>query len=292
MTPGQPPSVADLIANIGDLPPSEQAVGSYLSNNLPGAALLNLQQISARAGVSTATVTRFARRLGYSGFKEFNSALRSHAQLAMERPMDRMGSGRNMELPESTTLSRRFHLVAENTALTRDSLDPVALKRAVELISDESRPLYVGAIASGEFLMGHFASLAAYLRGNMVFLGGGTDHWPHTVAGMTHEAVVLVSSVDRCPTAIKALLTFARRRGATTIWVSNWPGASGSGAADINLRFHNHSDTVFRTRTSLLAVLELLLDSMAARLGTSTARAEDIEEMFALLNTHETAREN
>ncbi|MDO5618261.1 MAG: MurR/RpiR family transcriptional regulator [Kocuria sp.] len=302
-------SVVEKIASAGELPPGESAVAGYLGRALPGAALLNLQQLSDRAGVSTATVTRFAKRLGYSGFKSFNAALRRHAHHHLQHPGDRLAAhhvntavttDRDAQHPgDSDTLGRRAELVQKNVQATSVSVDPDALARVVDLLAQEARPLYLAAVASGHFVMAHFASLLAYLRGNTVLLGPGTDHWPHAVAGMPSDAVVLASSVDRDPAAIKALMLYADRRGATTVLISNAPAAT-TPWVQIHLEFNNTSDAVFRSRTPLLTVLEALLDGVAAAqdhgahpedqargvLGGSPSRADDLEEMFALLGTH------
>jgi DNA-binding MurR/RpiR family transcriptional regulator len=51
-------------------------VANYIRDNRLEASMETARQISARLGVSDATVVRAAQRLGFRGFKELRDALR------------------------------------------------------------------------------------------------------------------------------------------------------------------------------------------------------------------------
>jgi len=61
----------DLIVKAhADLSPQQRVVADFLLEHLDEAALLSLPELAERSGISEATVVRFARRLGFSGFSE------------------------------------------------------------------------------------------------------------------------------------------------------------------------------------------------------------------------------
>lgn len=59
------------------LPTAERKVADYILENPEKASLMVINEIAAEAGVSVPSVTRLAKKLGYSGFMDFRVALAS-----------------------------------------------------------------------------------------------------------------------------------------------------------------------------------------------------------------------
>ena len=53
------------------LTPSEQRVADYMIGHLSEAIRMNVNECSCASGVSVATVVRFARHLGFEGYRDF-----------------------------------------------------------------------------------------------------------------------------------------------------------------------------------------------------------------------------
>ena len=56
------------IRSLGKLTPSEAKVEAFFESNYPLTAFETITSVSKKAGVGTATVGRFLKRLGYNGF--------------------------------------------------------------------------------------------------------------------------------------------------------------------------------------------------------------------------------
>lgn len=272
--------LVERIAAAPHLTPSEKVLARFYEDALPGAALLNLDEVCSATGLSTATVARFARTLGYSGFREMSRELHADLRTGIAHPVDRLRPGDGHGPSPLTTRFERARADLESSAA---SLDPQVFEHVADLLSDAGRPLYLGAVASGRPLLEHFAMLAEYLRGGITVLGG-TDRWAHAMSGMSADAVVLATAFDRAPVSIKALLDFAGGRGATTILLTNRRRTPLAASAAIHLVTSNSPNGVFRSRTALLATLEALLDAMAERCPSARERAKDIELAFSLLH--------
>jgi DNA-binding MurR/RpiR family transcriptional regulator len=66
-----PQFVAQRIAQVFDkMPPRMRKVGSYVLDHPEDVALLSMREQARRAGVTPAAMTRFAQRLGYTGYDE------------------------------------------------------------------------------------------------------------------------------------------------------------------------------------------------------------------------------
>lgn len=70
------PSVLDRVRKaLPRLPPAEQRVAQLALDDPGGFAQLPVSALAAKAGVSTPTVVRFCRSLGYDGLTDFKERL-------------------------------------------------------------------------------------------------------------------------------------------------------------------------------------------------------------------------
>ena len=259
----------------------ELDVARFYEDNLPGAALLNLEEICRAVGVSSATVGRFARKLGYSDFRTLSRSLRAGVREELSLPVERLRRMHDDAAPSpQSVLEQRVGSAQEVLSGCSSAIDTEAFTRACELVGDADRPLYLGAVATGRPLMQYFGLLLSYLRGGVTILDG-TDHWAHALAGL--EAVVLAATFDRHPAPVEALLRLAGRRGATSILLTNRRTGPLVPLADILLTTPLVTqEAMFRTRVATLVVLEAILDAVAAE-RPEHLRAETVEETFTLM---------
>lgn len=280
------PSLLQRIAACRDLTTGERTVASFYEDSYPGAALLSLQDVCAATGVSTATVTRFARKLGYADFRGLRRALRAEARSHLDVPRDRLARltprrGGATSAPAPTHLEQRFAVAAGDLGATARGLDPAVFEAVVGLIADTDRPLVLGAVASGQPLLHYFSLLLRYVRGDVTLLDGA-DRWAHALAGLRPDAVVIGAAFDRYPVPVQRLLRFARARGATTVLITNRRSSPLTADADLSLFVASHADPMFRSRVGLLVLLEALLDAVAAQVPQA-GRAADVERVFSLM---------
>ena len=66
--------------NFSSLTNSQRIVAEYVGDNLNSLAFMTLDELAYRIGVSTTTVIRFARTLGYSGYSDMQQAIRAAMQ--------------------------------------------------------------------------------------------------------------------------------------------------------------------------------------------------------------------
>ena len=261
----------------------ELDVACFYEDNLPGAALLNLEEVCRAVGVSSATVGRFARKLGYSDFRAMSRSLRAGVREDLSLPVERLQRLHDgaASSPQSV-LDRRVAAAQEVLSGCPSAIDAEAFARACTLVGDADRPLYLGAVATGRPLMQYFGLLLSYLRGGVVILDG-TDRWAHALAGLEADAVVLAATFDRHPAPVEALLHLAHQRGATSILLTNRRTGPLVPLADVLLTTPLVTqEAMFRTRVATLVVLEAMLDAVAAE-RPEPHRAEAVEETFGLM---------
>lgn len=275
----------DRLSAAANLTAGEQAVARYFEDHWPSSALAQLRQITEATGVSSATVARFARKLGYADFRDLSNAGRRETQARLDVPATRLRRLHERESPDTDARllpTVRFEVAAADLGHTLSGIDLDAFARIAGLLADSHRPLYLGAVASGQPLLHYFALLLRYLRPNIVVLDG-VDRWAHELAGLEPGAVVLGAAFDRYPVPVQSLLQFAQTKGATTVLLTNRRSSPLVSHANISLFVTSRAEPLFRSRVGLVVLLESLVDAVALRLGSNAERADDIETFFELM---------
>ncbi|OLT07765.1 hypothetical protein BJF90_13255 [Pseudonocardia sp. CNS-004] len=116
------------------LPPQQRRAARFLLDHLADIALYDSSELAAVCGVSTATMSRLVRVIGFRDWRE----LRDHV-----RVLSQLGSPKARPLPEDAH-AKHLALEIDNLRSVFDALDPEALDRAARLIKDARRVLVVG----------------------------------------------------------------------------------------------------------------------------------------------------
>ena len=83
---------------------AHRRAADFVLHNPLDTATMTIEGLAERSGTSTATVTRFVRVLGFSGYSEFRAALSEALRLAMAS-IDSLADAHSTKAPPST-LSR------------------------------------------------------------------------------------------------------------------------------------------------------------------------------------------
>lgn len=116
---------------------TDKKIGSFVLDHRQEVLTLTLKEISAQAGVSEATVIRFARKLGCDGYAGFKLAL--SASLSANSHDDRSDTIMKSILKTDspfTVLKKLSTLTVNSIQSTIDVIDPQELVRAVKLIRE------------------------------------------------------------------------------------------------------------------------------------------------------------
>lgn len=145
---------------------SQKIVANYVEENYEEIAFSTLEELSAKIGVSTTTVIRFARELGYSGFSEMQDGIKKEIQTKGSLP-DRLE--RAAVTAGNDLLSEAFSTDVKNIQETLAGLHPDDLSRAIELISGAEN-IYVLGMRSSFSLAHYLVSRLGEIKRNVHFI--------------------------------------------------------------------------------------------------------------------------
>ena len=201
------------------LSPAEQKVSEYILQNAMQETFLSISDLAVKAGVSEATIVRFCKKIGYSGFLEFKKAFlqeRLQDYSATPPPYEEITPN---DRP-ATVLKKIFTLMQESLNNSWEKIDTSAFESAVRQL----------ATADMIELYAHGGS--GYIAQNVVItyqrMGircvAVTDPFLHSVAIETtspRDAVLGISHTGVTESVVRAMQR-ARERGIPAVGITNY----------------------------------------------------------------------
>ncbi|MGF6174436.1 MurR/RpiR family transcriptional regulator [Ensifer sp. 4252] len=258
---------------------ADQKLIATMLENRAEAAFLSGPQLSQRASVHEATVTRLAQKLGYRGFPDLRAQLQREvlddqdAATRMRRSVAKVEHGDYL-----TDL-----IAAEISAL--ETLARSVPQNDVDLAADmifEARRVFV-------FGQGHAQSVAGFLQRRLdrfgmttIGLTGRGRDIAERMVSMDKSDVVIALAFRKQPQSYAPLVQHARRVGARTILISDLAGPLMEPVADLMLAApRGRSGSEFQTPTIPFAIVNGIVLTIAGRHEREViGRLEKLSELF------------
>jgi len=224
---------------------------------------LRITDLAKACRTSPSTVSRFARTLGYAGYREFQLDLAATlVKSGKEKPDYFEGN-----LSPETVVRHVFASNSQSLAETEKLLDRKTVIRAAEAIRRAGKALFLG--------LGSSAPLADIAASRLTSLGitAIAEHDPYgqifaTASVGRGDVVVGISHSGRTAHIVEGIEA-ARRRGALTVAITNYPKSRVARAADLRLitafREHRFNTAVSSSCTAQMCVIDCLYFVLAGR---------------------------
>ncbi|MFZ5945817.1 MAG: MurR/RpiR family transcriptional regulator [Bacillota bacterium] len=150
-----------------DLPESQKRVAKYIINNYEHVAFITLEDLSDEIGVSTTTVIRFARSLGYNGFSNLQEQIRQivRAKISLPERLDNLAN----EVEHDEYLLKSFNNDIDNINNTLELLNKDKIEQTVEQIIKANTVFSIG-LRSSFSLAYFFTTTLGQIRENVRLL--------------------------------------------------------------------------------------------------------------------------
>lgn len=228
-----------------------------------------ITEVAEVCGTSSATVARFCQSLGYAGYRDFRIAVAS-ATSREEAERDRFDvhdADIHPDDPVEEVLAKLAYQEVQAIDQTVKSIDRAMLERVVDAIisanridiigfgssslaaQDLQQKLYRIGLTANTFTDVHLALASAALLG------------PHGVAiGITHSGLTIETD---------STLEIARRAGATTVCMTNFPDSTIAAKSELVLatqtRESRYRFGAMSSRIAQLALVDVLFVRVAQR---------------------------
>lgn len=273
-------------ALLPDLSAREGRVAQALLTNYPVAGLRTVAELAEQSGVSTATVLRFVKRLGFPVYSDFQAALRADLEITLQSPLIRFAAAAPEQQDAGGSFFTRFAgAIAEHLAAVQRSLPASEFEAVVGCLCDLKRDIYVlGGRYSSSFGR-YLTDLLKASRHRVHYIDGQTQKWPHYLLDFNKSSVLVVVDVRRYQRDVVTFAGLAHERGATVILLSDQWHSPVARIASHVIAFPVSSPSVFESLAVGTVVIEALVGATAFRLGDSakkrTALLETLRQPFS-----------
>lgn len=257
---------------LNQLSGSDEKIAHYILNHENEIQKMTIQEMADATSLSTATISRFVKRIGYSSFREFSLSL------AISTPTNSTFFGEINEQDDTHQIIQKVFSGAEN-----------ALKATNEVISDDDLATAADWIASarkvGFFGIGG-SSLVAF-NAYHKFLRTPVQGFQHPdydiqvmeAVRMTNEDVALVISHSGRNHDTLSVMQHLQAHGVKTIAITAFPNSEiaknadlvlASAAEEVNIRSESMSSLIAQ-----LTIVDTLFTLVGVQMGDKTAAVVD-----------------
>ena len=260
------PLLADLAARMASLPRKQQVLARTILETPELVAFGSVRDLASQLGMNNATIIRFAKSLGFSGYQALQAAVRE-AYLARTgaRPTRPDGGGTGAELADR-------HLANLKRAV--EDLDEATLDAVAAALASAGRIVVCttgSAVIAGIALVRLLRHVG--LRGELAD-GAGVDRVIalHDVAA--GDVVVVIGLWLAFDEQVRAL-AMAQRRGATTVAIVGSPASPLVRLADHAVLAPAQGTNLPLSVVATVAVVELVVSQLAAKRARVATQIEE-----------------
>ncbi len=261
------------------LTPAERRIGASVLAGPQIVAFGTVADLADAADAGTATVVRFAVKLGYDGWSELQASIRRDLTGQLRPAAERIRD----EPPTDADALRRSHLDVElsNVRTTLNGVDADVLGAAVALLADVERPVLVLSGVASRGVATQFVGDLEQLRPACRLLDGNPIDIVRTLALAGSEATVVALDLRRYERWLLDAIEVARDNGSAVAAITDSVLSPLATAADHAFVVAAASAGPFDSHVGTLALLDLLVADVATALrSTATARLDRLESAW------------
>ena len=260
---------------------SNRAIADYVLRNQVRVTALGIEELADACDVSTATISRFARDLGFRNYAAMRGAVAETLQSVLQ-PVEKLRSTiARRAAKASPALESLGYAEAAITATSR-ALAGTQIDR-IGAVLTKARTVYVLGFGLSSFLAGALAMhLQPFCRHVVEVAGsGGTEVAASHLATITGKDVLVVISLPRYTLDAASLTRFARDAGATIVSITDSPASPLAELGHHVLYAHSTHPVLPSSSSAALAVIEALAVSLMTSNKANVAKAARHTEAIA-----------
>lgn len=226
---------------------------------------MSIDGLAQSSGSSTATITRFVRAAGYSGYSEFREKIVTDFQfIAAENGFDRAENTENGE--RSTNI---HNLLADNIDNIKDTIahiDSASSAAFIEALISAKRIIIIGTGAS------HYAAtlleegLALYTEKNVsnILSRGASQYSNNFMRSVDVGDVIIAISMPRYSNNTIQLAKAAKQKGAVILAITDSPTSPLVPVADVVFFAPARNRLLPNSPTAIFALADAIVTAVAA----------------------------
>ncbi len=263
--------ILETIASVlSSMPPIYRKIALYIMENHQSVGFQSIYSLSEKIGVSTASIVRFTKSLGFDGYADLKKALQSELR-------QQLGKGPRLDSAEIEPLPRalQFKVLLENEEInmknTVAGLDLETMNSMIDWILEAGK-IYTCGFGFSAYIMELFAfSLTCILPKEVINLKGSVVDYSCRFNTCSTRDIVFAADFPPYSGEVVHVATHARGKGARMILFTDSPRCPAFPFAGTIVRCESNSLVMANSYIGLVASIQILLNMLFLREKDSIA---------------------
>jgi DNA-binding MurR/RpiR family transcriptional regulator len=272
---------------MGDFTRAERQAASHILSHYPVSALGSITALARAADVSSPTVVRLVQKMGYRGYSEYQTALRTEVEQILIAPLARHGGPAAQDHP----MAGFAQTVVGNLQSTLAQIAPQDFRAVADLLSDVARRV---VIMGGRLTHAHadyLATLLRVIRADVTHLADVPTDWQQALLDIRAGDVVLLFDIRRYEANVILFAELAAEQGAEVVLITDRWLSPAAAHARLVLACGIEVPSAWDSTASILVLVEALLAHVQGALWQQAEdRLKRLEDSFARTRFFRTPR--
>ena len=268
-----------------------QRIGEYILDHYTEACFMTSTDLAAALDVSEASVIRFSRALGFTGYMDFQKKLRiSYTEKAnkvsnsITVPYERLRA--SMEHPDGDYMEEFLMNTEKNIESVLRNNSREAFTQAVDLLFASHRK-YILATRANTGVASYFLLLMKHMLPDVYSTGDSAISVIDHMCDIAADDCVILFSFPRYSELDRQAVQMAEDAGASILVITDKPSAPLAQYADVLLIVDVDSSTFFNSYVGVQLVMEILCAGISRRVGASNEeKLKTVDKYLGKLGTY------
>ncbi len=263
-----------------DFKPAERRIANHLLANYPMAGLVSITELSKACDVSTPTVMRTLKRIGFTSFISFQKALKAELSKTLSDPIAKhvqWATG----APEEHILNQAADSVVSNLRDTMNQISFEIFNQVVELLADNKRSIHlVGGRITHSF-SDYLGTHLEVIRKAVFKLPMSVGLWPHHLLNIEKNDVLVIFDVRRYEADLLSLAELATQKGVVVVLFSDQWLSPIAQYSNYTFPLRIEAPSGWDSGVATLFVIEALITAIERKLWPDASkRMQELENAF------------
>lgn len=263
-----------------ELTRAERQLANIILENYPVSGMGSITALAENAEVSTPTVARMARKLGFSGFPEMQAQLRSELEATISDPLTKHDKWA-ADAPDTHILNRFADNVIDNLRNTLKHLNAGEFDEIVQMLSDTDHAVAVVGGRLSHSLASYFFTHLQMMRDGVTLIERNSSSWPHYLLSLKAGDVLVMFDMRRYEQDLLRFAEMAQARGVRVVLFTDQWGSPAGKFAEHQIHSRIEVPSTWDSSVVIMFILEAIISAVQNQSWErSKARMEELEELF------------
>ena len=259
---------------------AERQLANIILENYPVSGLGSITALAENAEVSTPTVARMARKLGFGGFPDMQAQLRHELEATISDPLTKHDKWA-ADAPDTHILNRFADNVIDNLRNTLKHLNAAEFDKIVELLSDTEHTVAVVGGRLSHTLASYFFTHMQMMRDGVTLIERNSSSWPHYLLSLKEGDVLVMFDMRRYEQDLLRFAEMAQARGVRIVLFTDQWGSPAGKFTTHQIHSRIEVPSTWDSSVVTMFILESIISAVQSQSWeTSKDRMEELESLF------------